>query len=228
MARLKISPSVLEAFRKGRLFDRSDAELVEQLTGEFKGNEATSLGSAFHSIIEHGDTVGNWELGTPHGAILHVYEPELSALWAFTYEAVEAAWRFRSAYPAMAHEVRGELETECRGHVIHSPLRVDGVHGARIHEVKTTCSNFTPSWEVFERSAQWRIYLLAFPQAQKVVYTVFQLKRDRKDERLVHFKECHQFAYTRENGMAEYVAREMYELVCFAEARGLISAITLK
>jgi hypothetical protein len=54
------------------------------------------------------------------------------------------------------------------------------------------------------------------------VYTVFQLKRDRKDERLVHFKECHQFAYTRENGMAEYVAQELFELVSFAEARNLM------
>jgi hypothetical protein len=72
------------------------------------------------------------------------------------------------------------------------------------------------------------MYLLAFPYAQQVVYSIFQLKRDKKDERLVHFKACHQFAYTRENGMAEYVVQELYELIAFTEARGLINAITLK
>jgi hypothetical protein len=72
------------------------------------------------------------------------------------------------------------------------------------------------------------MYLLTFPYAQKVVYSVFKLKRDKKDERLVHFRGLDQFAYARESGMAEYVAQELYELVSFAEARKILEYLKAK
>lgn len=222
MPRLKLSPSAIESFRKGRLFNRTNEELIEGLTGEFRGNDYTSIGSAFGSVLQFGETVGNWD---DEETLFEVYEGEQSKLWAFDAAAMEAAHAFRQFYKPLSYEVRGELEYESLGHQVYSPLRVDAVQGATIHEFKTTTSSHTPSFEDFERSVQWRAYLLAFPNAQRVIYTVFHFKRSKADERFVGLKALHQFAFSRCEGLLDYLKIETAELARFAHTHNLIEQL---
>lgn len=221
MPRLKLSPSAIESFRKGRLFDRTNEQLIEGLVGEFEGNEHTSIGTAFGSILQHGDSVGAWNEGA-----LEVYEAELSKLWAFDSEAVEAGLAFRQHYRPLSYEVRGSIEYEALGYRIFGPLRVDAVQGSCIHEFKTTTSSYQPSFEDFERSVQWRAYLLAFPNAQQVIYTVFHLSRQKADSRLIRLKGLHQFGFRRDTQMHEYLHSQTVELVRFAETHNLIERLS--
>lgn len=216
MQRIKLSPSTLEAFRKGRLFDNPPDEIAQLWTGEFKGNEHTSRGSAYHAIIEHGEGVGRWEDGH-----LHVFEHDLGVEWIFTPEAVQAALQFRERYK-MVHEVKGSLTFEAGGYEVFCPFRVDGVHGLLIHEVKTKVGQ-TPDYETYMDSLQWRLYLEGFKDAIGVIYTVFELKLSKKNENLVDIKDVHQFVFYREPNLLWAVQNEVYELLNFCAVHGLLN-----
>jgi hypothetical protein len=218
MARVKLSPSTIEAFRKGRLYERSDAELIDQITGEFKPNAPVSIGSAFGSLLEKGEAVGKWSEG-----VLQVYEPEFSALWDLDTQLVELALAHRAAYRGMAYEVRAQVELECMGYTVVCPMRVDGLRGLCVHEFKTTAGN--AAYEDFERSVQWRLYLMAFPDAAKAVYSVFQVGRTKADPRLVTLKGFRQFAFERDTNLAQYVHEQVFEVLHFLSIRGLIQYI---
>lgn len=215
MRRLKLSPSIIEAFRKARLYDNPVEEIISLLTGEYKPNKHTSLGTAYHSIIQHGESVGTWDDG-----LFNVYEAEFSALWAFEPKAVEAALAFRDKY-RMVHEVKASLEFETRGRTIVSPMRVDGIQGALIHEIKTKTGQ-APDYESYLASVQWRMYLSALPNANRVLYTVFELKPNKKDERIIGLKEVHQYAFQRCKSDDSYIHENVNELLHFCELHGLL------
>lgn len=218
MQRVSISPSLLENWRWHRDSDRDDDTPFLERLGGFVETEAMQLGTAFHSIIEHGLGAGEYD-----GQWFCVDG------WQFAPEAVELALAYREAYPNIIHEVRGYLRTRVATsqgeYDVRSSLRVDGIDGLTIHEVKTTASTYPVSIEDYLPSVQWQMYLLAFPHAQRVIYTKFQLTRKRikaEATNKITKAEAHQFEFVRDSSMESTVSSTMSEFLDFLERRDLL------
>lgn len=210
MREVSISPSLLDSFLFHLRSEQEDERFIERLQG-FKNTEAMAIGTAFHAIIEHGADVGR---PLSNGGL------EVEG-WEFDAPAVDAALAFRAAYPSMRHEVWGQLTTQLQNYRVESRLRVDGLHGLMVHEVKTTTSTYAVSIEDYVGAVQWRMYLLAFPHAAGVVYTKFRLKRVKETPRIKD-AETHQFWLERHKGMENFVTVAMSELLDFMERRDLL------
>lgn len=166
---IKISPSLLEQFRLVRagLYNLGTDSLIEYITGEYKPNEATSRGLAYHRMLEEG-TEKFWT-----GERYEVHEKELNRTWTFTKEAVHPIVNVRGLYASMVHEVWGHYVAQVNGITVQMNQRYDGLLGYDIHEFKT--SGRSKKYSDYYDSLQWRCYMLALPDVERVHYHHFYL-----------------------------------------------------
>jgi hypothetical protein len=169
MKRLKISPSLLEQYRivRAGMYNTTVQTLFDYIKKEYKPNEATSRGTAYHRLIEE----GGHKFQVPSG--YEVYEKELNRTWKFTDAAALPALQAHETYKDMVREAWGSYETKVNGVDIFMRCRYDGLEGLDIHEFKT--SKNAQKYSDFYGSMQWRCYLLSLPDAQRIHYTCFQL-----------------------------------------------------
>lgn len=163
----------IEAFRKYiEQSDYANYEITEQsvidsITGEFKGNEYTRIGTAFHRIVEEGTPQCE---KIPSGERTFLYygkeqkEPVPSG-WSFDVEGYKVlmdvpqcktALAYRNEYPDAFHEIRlykdfgNAMITGC----------ADMIDGVEIRDIKTKYSS--PTDTDYTNSCQWRFYLQLF------------------------------------------------------------------
>lgn len=163
----------IEAFRKYiEQSDYANSEITEQsvidsITGEFKGNEYTRIGTAFHRIVEEGTPQCE---KIPSGERTFLYygkeqkEPVPSGR-SFDVEGYKVlmdvpqcktALAYRNEYPDAFHEIRlykdfgNAMITGC----------ADMIDGVEIRDIKTKYSS--PTDTDYTNSCQWRFYLQLF------------------------------------------------------------------
>ena len=163
----------IEAFRKYiEQSDYANYEITEQsvidsITGEFKGNEYTRIGTAFHRIVEEGSPQCE---KIPSGERTFLYygkeqkEPVPSGR-SFDVEGYKVlmdvpqcktALAYRNEYPDAFHEIRlykdfgNAMITGC----------ADMIDGVEIRDIKTKYSS--PTDTDYTNSCQWRFYLQLF------------------------------------------------------------------
>lgn len=163
----------IEAFRKYiEQSDYANYEITEQsvidsITGEFKGNEYTRIGTAFHRIVEEGTSQCE---KIPSGERTFLYygkeqkEPVPSGR-SFDVEGYKVlmdvpqcktALAYRNEYPDAFHEIRlykdfgNAMITGC----------ADMIDGVEIRDIKTKYSS--PTDTDYTNSCQWRFYLQLF------------------------------------------------------------------
>lgn len=201
---ISISPSVLNSIQyfldnQDEPWGKSVEDLVKELSGKFVPNEAMSRGSAYGWLLENGPekyrvqatyttvwgTQGSlsrdmWaDVEEVPGVAYAVHEKQLDKVWCFTEEEVAPIIEYRRKNPYTAYEVKRRLQFKIDGETIIMDLRVDGLNLPLIDEFKTSSKKKKPKDR--KGSAQWRAYLVAFPDATAVRYGEFQfLKRDRK------------------------------------------------
>lgn len=228
---LSISPSILASFEYWhelqpfgeeaaedfeRRAEEKLAELVSQIKGEpFEPSESMLLGRAWHEALER---VG--------GADLNARDFEVDG---YTFDTDSLRVITDKQPRELIRELSGELNLPEVDVVMK--LRVDGIDGNTIHEVKTTTSSISQQKvEGYMNALQWRCYMLAFG-AFTVVYHLCKLKRDRKtgmyslaeyvplrqykhpnmrENVIRRVRECAEFI--REQGLAQY--REIQEEAC--------------
>lgn len=150
----RISVTTLESYRKLLAGDEwtTQESLIADLITPFQGNEYTRIGSAFHAIVEQGESVVE-EL------------PEMGKFrvtvegWPVTFneEQVAMALRYRAKLPHAFHEewVGRVFDTPSMPIWVHG--RVDVLHGIFVRDIKTKYS--TIKYDDYANSAQWKFYL---------------------------------------------------------------------
>ncbi len=157
----RCSVTIIEKFR--RFIDNvsdwdTEKAIIESLTGEFKGNDKTRLGSAFHKIIE---------LPYPSNGSITVEGI------TFSPEQAQPAIDYRNAHPHLVHEVPIRKVYSTSSMDITITGRADGVEGLQLRDAK--CKFSYPGWGEYYNSYQWRIYMDMF-QGQSFWYDVFEVR----------------------------------------------------
>lgn len=196
---LQISPTLLETYRQVTLgvWNLTAERLVEQLTGTYQINEASSRGWAYHQLIENGGQrykktsldalkdsgmdyheikgmrfetwyeIEDWRVKK------NPWSGDFDPVWRFTEKAALPGIIEHDQYAGLVHEVWVDWYTRSLGQDIRIRMKVDGLNGATIEEYKT--SKMAGKYKRYHSSLQWQCYLEALQDANVVRYTHIQL-----------------------------------------------------
>lgn len=150
----RIAITTLETYRKflaGDEWTDQDA-MIAAITTPFQGNAYTRIGSAFHAIVEQGETVIE-EL--PEMGKFRVTVDGWPVI--FNDEQIGMALRYRAKLPYAFHEewIGREYDTPSMPIWVHG--RVDVLHGIFVRDIKTKYSKV--AYDDYANSAQWKFYL---------------------------------------------------------------------
>lgn len=158
MKKKVIRVTQLEKFRRF-ITDHSEYDteqsVIDTLTGEFKGNEYTYIGTAFHKIVE-GDTDGCKKLirtetelaGREFNIDGHNVKLDLNQC--------KIALSYRDSFPNAFHEIREYMDF---GNIIVTGC-ADIINGFEIRDIKTKYSPIKD--QDYTDSCQWRFYMELF------------------------------------------------------------------
>lgn len=153
-----ITPSKLELYRKfseGAAFGAVTEQMVTAaIMGEGAGVKP-ALGAAFEALLELGPEKFY------HSAWRQyiVKTQEMAQQVKFSPEQVAPAQLLRQQFPRMRYGLRYVATLRVGQYLVKMPMRLPGVNGLVVHEIKTQAGNF--AFDNYERSCQWRAYLLA-------------------------------------------------------------------
>lgn len=160
----------LESFRRyisGDYDYMTEQNVIDSITGSFKGNAQTRIGTAFHTIVEKGLFVQD---KIPAGKRIFTYygkqvSEDVPAGYVFIIDGNEiildakqcdTAIKYRAEHITAYHEVRKFVDM---GDVILTGC-ADMIDGVEIRDIKTKYSY--PDDKDYINSAQWRMYMQMF------------------------------------------------------------------
>lgn len=151
----QIRVTAIEAFRRylangdNDYYEITEQSVIDSVTGAFKGNEQTRIGTAFHSIVQ----IGNPE----HKIIDGGDEFDVDGFKVrLAKKHCMLALAYRNEHPNAYHEFRGYKDY---GRAVVTGC-ADMIDGVEIRDIKTKYS--TPSDADYINSCQWRYYLDIF------------------------------------------------------------------
>lgn len=150
----RIAITTLETYRKflaGDEWTDQDA-MIAAITTPFQGNAYTRIGSAFHAIVEQGESVIE-EL--PEMGKFRVTVDGWPVI--FNDEQIGMALKYRAKLPYAFHEewIGREYDTPSMPIWVHG--RVDVLHGIFVRDIKTKYSKV--AYDDYANSSQWKFYL---------------------------------------------------------------------
>jgi hypothetical protein len=154
----RIRVTLLESFRRyiNEVSEYDTEErLIEMIKGDFKGNDKSRVGSAFHRIVEEGERA--WLPSSPRpGAFAVVPDPGEAPI-LFNQDFVSAALNYRRARPNMTHEVpiHKIFNVPRLGQVMITG-KIDGIEGRVLEDQKVQFKD--PNYAEFLDSIQWKLY----------------------------------------------------------------------
>jgi len=150
----RIAITTLETYRKFLAGNQwtDQQKMIESITVPFEGNEYTRIGSAFHAIVEQGESVVE-EL--PEMGKFRVTADGFPVI--FNEEQVAMALKYRARLPYAFHEewIGRQFDTPSMPIWVHG--RVDVLHGTFVRDIKTKYS--AVRYDDYAESAQWKFYL---------------------------------------------------------------------
>jgi hypothetical protein len=166
----------LEKFRRFRdgvsSFD-TEQSVIDTLSGVFVGNNKTFIGSAFHSIIEHGKDI-------------NMLMADLKAHVRFSEKQIEMAINHSLSLQPFIPEIRQNKDFKTNFGIITLSGAIDVLQGNQIRDTKTKFSS--PEYLEYFDSYQWRIYLSIFG-LDRFYYDIFEFI-GYKDEMLLDVSGC--------------------------------------
>lgn len=210
----------LEKFRR-YITEQSDYDteesVIDAITGEFKGNEYTFIGTAFHRIVE-GDYSGVEKI--EGGRIFNIDGNKV----AYDISQCKVAMSYAESMPDAFHEIReyqeiqGVMITGC----------VDIIDGFTIRDIKTKYSPINDTDYI--DSCQWRFYLNLFG-ADTFMFDLFEFVGYKKDKHGLDVRglEIRQYSPPitcyRYNGMDQDNENLVKEFVEWAKLKGLFDSL---
>lgn len=175
----------LETFRKylanGEYdyYEITEQSVIDSISGKFKGNELTRIGTAFHSIVE----TGKPNYADPkEGCVIDVDDHGVR----FNAKQLQVALDYRNNFPGAFHEIRRYKDY---GRAIVTGC-ADIVDGVELRDIKTKFS--TPSDKDYMDSCQWCYYLDIFEadvfHFDLFVFEGYKLKKHGYDVRGLELK----------------------------------------
>ncbi len=173
MTKPTIRVTQLEQFRRLICGDYpwlTEKSVIDSITGEFQGNALTTIGTAFHGIVQMGNTgaeippveVKYGERGKievepkPYGYSFPTVTGAIEYDVIFDRDQTDIALSYRDEFRDAFHEIR---EYKDYGDAIVTGC-ADMIHGNSIRDIKT---KFSPvNCNDYINSAQWRYYLELF------------------------------------------------------------------
>lgn len=140
---------------------------LEALTGVFKGNEYTAIGTAFHSICELGASALNAHIDS--AAVVNTDLGEV----IFSPDQIREALNYKDGKPQAVHELRLKKVYKTKYGDVSVTGCADVINGLTIHDIKTKYSRVKQQ-EYFD-SCQWRFYLDLF-QLDYFEFELFEFK----------------------------------------------------
>lgn len=201
---IRISASLLDSYRLFKDFEfisveEMDKRLMREPTPQ---TDKMKIGAAFHEVAQGG--------GSKVDDIFH-YEnyqfmsPDIDALITRLAPGIHEVKKYDTVIPSPHGK-------------INITARVDSIHGATVHEIKTKIGQ-APKPEAYMDSWQWKVYLRVFG-AKKLVYHLCQLSFDKKAEAFnVEIDSLDLYPYPTMNNEVDSA---FCELVEYAEHRGLL------
>lgn len=218
-----ISPTKLETYRKHHREEMNGwitkKRLIEQLTAEFKPSPATSLGKAYHELIEFGPD----KYFHRRQRCWKVYEKEMKIMHVFNVNQARPALNTWAEFKGGVNEVKVTMLTEIPGYTVYSSMRVDQLYGLQVNDWKTTSGSWPPKYNEYERSVQWRMYLMSMPEMARFLYRVFQFGQDKDGKK--KWVDQYDFMMERRSDIDQYVKLYMNGYIEFCLANGLDKVI---
>ncbi len=225
MCKPTVRVTTLEAFRRfitnsieRDYYEIPEKRVIETIKGDFKGNEYTRIGTAFHSIIETGepryaDPKDGCRIDVDGHAVM------------FNAQQLQVALDYRGEHPGAFHEIR-RYKDYGRAVVTGCADMIDGIE---LRDIKTIYSS--RSDKEYMDSCQWRYYLDIFSadvfhfdlfrfhgyRPEKHGYDVRGLELTRHAPPIT----CYRYPDMEADNLAL-----LNEFMDFAESRGLVRYLT--
>lgn len=133
----------------------TEQSVIDTLTGDFKGNEYTRIGTAFHKIVE-GDTAGCKKIARTETE-LPGREFDIDGFPVkLDINQCKVAVAYRDRFPNAFHEIREYMDF---GDIVVTGC-ADIINGFEIRDIKTKYSPIKD--EDYVGSCQWRLYMELF------------------------------------------------------------------
>lgn len=222
-----IRVTAIEAFRRylangeNDYYEITEQSVIDSVTGEFKGNEQTRIGTAFHSVVEQGIAAADIFYDDYYGFIIDGHEV------LFSPKQYATALEYAAEHPNAYHEFRG-----CKdyGRAIVTGC-ADMIDGVEIRDIKTKYS--TPSDADYINSCQWRYYLDIFG-ADVFHFDLFVFNGYKKEKHGYDVRGLELTRHTPPITCYRYPEMEndnlalLNQFMDWAEARGLTEYLTSK
>lgn len=148
-------------------------KVIEQIKGEQKVSFKANMGTAIHSILEHGySKYFNKESELYEVTVKERDQPD--ELFVFTKTELQPVMDYVDIHSRAVNEIPMQLTFEVSGYNLVMNMKVDSMLGVAVTDHKT--SDKEPKHDDFERSLQWKLYLLA-TEAKIFTYNHFQYRR---------------------------------------------------
>jgi len=175
---LHLRATMLEKFRRficeTSEYDTEES-LMETLTGKFIGNEYTRIGTAFHKVVECGNTCVSVEL---FDNLCHVTVDNFGVLFSKTQ--IETALEYKHSIKGCFHEIRASKVYSINGTEINVSGGTDVVLGNQIRDIKTKYS-YLKSISDYTDSVQWKLYCDIF-ELPEFYFDIFEFKGYQKEK----------------------------------------------
>lgn len=222
--KVRLSPSKLEQFRK--YFDEEMFGFItkDKVLDYFRGTATfqrhVDIGTAYHALIEDGP-----EEYWCSDKKCFVYDKDKSVDPVhITVNEAKPGLAYRDKYPGIVHECPAEITIQVGKYEVLIPMKIDGIRGIGLHEVKTKHSALG-GVEDYERSIQWKIYLLA-TSAKFLQYDIFTILKKAKDvENTVTLNSFRFYPYP---GLLSEITNIVGLTIKFCEENDLIERIRQK
>lgn len=221
-----VRTTAIEAFRRylangdNDYYEITEQSVIDSVTGEFKGNEQTRIGTAFHGIVQHGEGIGK--------PIEDGYKFDVDGNAVLLSESQrKIALDYRNEHPNAYHEFRGYKDY---GRAIVTGC-ADMIDGVEIRDIKTKYS--TPSDADYINSCQWRYYLDIFG-ADVFHFDLFVFNGYKKEKHGYDVRGLELTRHTPPITCYRYPEMEndnlalLNQFMDWAEARGLTKYLTSK
>jgi hypothetical protein len=215
---IQVRTTQLESFRRFRdgvteTYD-NEQSMIEKLSGEFKGNNKTEIGSAFHYLIEH-----------PNMTIEQINEfRTFNAI--FSEKQQQLAYSHNSNIQPFIPEVRQSKTFNTKYGEISITGAMDVLQGNTIRDTK--CKFRSPEYLEYYNSYQWRIYLSIFG-LNRFLYDIFEFigydEKMGKDVSGIELKQHEPFECLRYENMEtdiEIILNDFMEWIEFRDLKHLL------
>lgn len=216
-----MSPSKIENFRlyideeyNGSI---SLNDAIKSIKGESVWKSGMNYGSAIHAVLEYGH-----QKYLKKGGICIIKEDDFPESIRMTLEELYPVIEYRRRYPNLISEIKLTHRLTLPRCTVQIPMRIDAMNGLVVHEHKNTKNSF--HLEDYERSVQWKIYLVA-TKALYLQYNIFVWKK-LKDKPVEIKRES--FRLYRYPGIIDDISETVNMIINFCNTHGLTQFIIPK